>query len=368
MRLLDRYLFRELLTPFAVCLVVIQGLVIFITIFSDLAKIQDAKLHFLETIEYAAGSSLDLMTIVLPVSLLLGPLWALTQHARYNEITAMRAAGISLWRICLPYFIVALFSGGVLFVLNESLIPRGADFAERLLNRYTGMPAEKTRGLDFTNGREHRNWIAREYEPGTGQMQGVKVEWKLPDGSDSILTAERGLRTNGVWTFFNAQELIQPNPAVNTYIPIMSTNVLAMPEFNETPEEIRVEMQVSSYLNLNKHDPDLPLTDIIPYLQWHPNLSRLEKGRLLTELHERIAMPLTCLVVPLIAIPFGAAPGRRNLFVGVAGSIFIFFVYYVLQHVGAAFGSSGTWPAWLGAWLPNLFFALLGLILMMRIR
>ena len=79
-------------------------------------------------------------------------------------------------------------------------------------------------------------------------------------------------------------------------------------------------------------------------------------------------MPVTCLVVALIAIPFGAAPGRRNLFYGVAGSIFICLTYFVLQRVSLAFGSSGEWPAWLAAWLPNLFFGFSGIALMMRIR
>jgi lipopolysaccharide export system permease protein len=73
-------------------------------------------------------------------------------------------------------------------------------------------------------------------------------------------------------------------------------------------------------------------------------------------------------VVVLIAIPFGAASGRRNLFFGVAGSIFICFAYFVIQQVSLALGAGGHLPAWLAAWLPNLFFAGLGLGLTARVR
>jgi lipopolysaccharide export LptBFGC system permease protein LptF len=73
-------------------------------------------------------------------------------------------------------------------------------------------------------------------------------------------------------------------------------------------------------------------------------------------------------VVVFIAIPFGAAPGRRNLFFGVAGSIFICFAYFILQQVGLALGMNALVPAWLAASLPNLFFAMLGIILTLRIR
>jgi lipopolysaccharide export system permease protein len=73
-------------------------------------------------------------------------------------------------------------------------------------------------------------------------------------------------------------------------------------------------------------------------------------------------------VVVLIAIPFGAVGGRRNVFVGVASSILICFVYFVLQQVGLALGTSGSLPPWLAAWFPNLSFGLTGLWLTSRVR
>jgi lipopolysaccharide export system permease protein len=104
------------------------------------------------------------------------------------------------------------------------------------------------------------------------------------------------------------------------------------------------------------------------HLRLNPNLSRAESSWLLTKLHGRLAAPWTCLVVVLIAIPFGAASGRRNLFVGVAGSVFICFTFFVLQQVGLALGTGGFLPAWLAAWLPNLAFGVTGLLLITRVR
>jgi lipopolysaccharide export system permease protein len=74
------------------------------------------------------------------------------------------------------------------------------------------------------------------------------------------------------------------------------------------------------------------------------------------------------LVVVLVAIPFGAPSGRRNLFFGVAGSIFIGFAYFILQRVSLALGMNGQLPGWLAAWLPNLLFAAAGIILTSRVR
>jgi lipopolysaccharide export system permease protein len=87
-----------------------------------------------------------------------------------------------------------------------------------------------------------------------------------------------------------------------------------------------------------------------------------------TKLHGRLAAPWTCLVVVLIALPFGAMPGRRNVFVGVASSIVICFAYFVLMQLGVAFGAGAYLPPWVAAWAPNVLFAVTGIVLTFRIR
>ncbi len=104
------------------------------------------------------------------------------------------------------------------------------------------------------------------------------------------------------------------------------------------------------------------------YLRNNPGMSADDTAAYQTKFYGRIAAPWTCLVVVLIAIPFGAPSGRRNLFFGVAGSIFIGFAYFVLQRVSLAFGINGHLPGWLAAWLPNVIFALTGIVLTMRVR
>jgi lipopolysaccharide export system permease protein len=371
MRLLDRYLLRELLVPLGFCLIGIQSFIVFVMAITDAGKLDEAKLSFGETIGYSAAVSLGLLTYVIPLALLLGLLMSLTHHARHNELTAMRAAGVSLWRICIPYFIVGLIASGVVFVLNESVVPPCMDWAERTLNRHTG-PGNATRDVvrrfAFTNDRAQRQWVFYgDYRAGSSELPRLRVGWVLPDGSQRGLTADGAIHTNGVWVFYNVQEFSQADTP-SMPVPILETNVLAMPEFDETPADISREIKMAHFFDVKEQNPNIPLKDILDYMQWHPNMSHGDRGRLLTELQERIAMPVTCIVVALIAIPFGATPGRRNLFFGVAGSIFICLVYFFVQRVSLAFGSSGAWPAWLAAWLPNLFFGISGLYLMSRIR
>jgi len=369
MRLLDRYLFRELLTPLAYCLGGILILGTSATLFNKLDEFQERKLHLPDIVEYSIAVTPEFLVMVLPVVLLLALLYALTDHARHNEISAMRAAGISLWRICAPYFIVGVAASIALFALNEFLVPRSTDWTNRILTRYVQKPGDTQMQKAFQGfASAHRQWQFSEYRSETAEMTHPIVFWKLPDGSIRQLHADSAVWTNRVWTLFNVAAYSQTN-AQAPLVPSLQTNVLAMPEFDETPSQIKSEMKISGYLSPGiVRTVDIPLKDILEYFRLHPDLPRSSSDKLLTELHGRLAVPWTCLVVVFIAIPCGAMSGRRNFFFGIAGIIFICFTYFVIQKVSLAMGSVGDIPGWLAAWLPNLFFGATGIFLMTRVR
>jgi lipopolysaccharide export system permease protein len=81
-----------------------------------------------------------------------------------------------------------------------------------------------------------------------------------------------------------------------------------------------------------------------------------------------LATPWTCLVVVLLATPFGAGSGRRNVYVGVASSILIYFAYYVIQQLCLALGAGNFLSPVVAGWLPNISFALFGAVMMARVR
>lgn len=372
MRLHDRYLFRELLTPLAYCL---GGFLIFWVsyfFFTEMDTIQEHQLGLLDAAEYALAMMPGFFVMVLPFTLLLALLYALTQHARHNELTALRAAGVGLWRLCLPYFVVGLVAAGVYFALNEIAAPRAAAWSEQILSRHGQTKAAQQSKTRYVNcnfrSSAGRIWHIDEYDAAAKTMVNPNVTWTLPDGSWRALRAAKAERTNDVWVFFNAQMFVQAGPAGNLR-PAFTTNEIAMPDFDETPRAILTNLKFTDSQGLlASRSLDIPLKDLRAYMRLHPNMPGQEKAKVLTKYYGRLAAPWTCLVVVLIAIPFGAKSGRRNLFFGVAGSIFICFAFFVLQQVCLALGMNDQLPAWLAAWLPNLAFAAAGGILILRTR
>jgi len=370
MRLLDRYLLRELLVPLSYCL---GGFFVFwvaFNLFSELEDLQDHKLRGGEILQYYLAKSPEFIVFVLPMALLLALLYALTNHSRHHEIAAMRAAGISLWRLCVPYLGVGLASSLCLFALNEFCVPNASDWAERIFNsRVQKIKKGNLPTSGLANLRERRTWLAGEYKRATTEMLNPQVLWTLPDDSQFWLVASRAIRTRGVWTFYNARVYTATSETNSMLEPSIQTNKLAMPQFKETPEEIQSEINISKGMSpRGRNRADIPIAQLVDYLRLHPEPPSSVKAWLYTKLQGRLASPWTCLVVVLIAIPFGAASGRRNVFVGVASSLVICFVYFVLQQFGLALGTGGYLPAWLAAWFPNLSFSLVGLCMMARIR
>ena len=373
MRLIDRYLLRELLIPFSYCLI---GFLIFwmsFDIFAQLSDFQKLRLKPVEVAEYYLVRTPETLVMVLPIAFLLALLYALTNHARHNELTAMRAAGVSLLRLSAPYLVVGLLLSLGVLAINELWAPQSVDAAEEILNRHQARRGEATQkdweskaGFYHSQDgdKDRRWWLVESYNLVTGDMIRPHVTWLPPDSPRLEIFAEGAAYVDRVWTFTNVHMLVYSN-----ILPEQSLREsLLMPAFVETPEQFKSQIKINrlnSFKSVRK--AQLSVREILEYERLHPT-DTSKRAMLDTKLHGRLAAPWTCLVVVLIALPFGAATGRRNVAVGVASSILICFTYFVLLQLALALGTGGYVLPWIAAWSPNAFFALVGLALTWRVR
>lgn len=218
MRLIDRYLLRELLLPLGICL---GGFLLFwiaFDLFSELSNFQQQRAGFVDIARLYWVRLPQLLLTILPVGLLLALLYALTQHARYHELTAIQAAGVSIWRICLPYYLVGLLFSGLLFVINEVLAPDARE-KEDVLRASWSDPgqAERSRSwrwnVSFFNHADVRSWSLGGLNLETGELRQPRVSFFLPPDSRQEMVADRGrwngpFGPNGSWILTNAFDLV----------------------------------------------------------------------------------------------------------------------------------------------------------------
>jgi lipopolysaccharide export LptBFGC system permease protein LptF len=212
MRLLDRYLLRELLVPLGFCL---GGFLVFwlaVDLTAEMDGFQRAKMGWLDVLEYYWFGLPELLVTVLPVGLLLALLYAVTNHARHHELTAMRAAGISLWRLCLPYLGLGLLFSLVLYGLNERWAPDGRERQEQLKLRRVRADAESKRlwrdRLDLENAAERRLWNIGSFHLGTAELKAPRVRLPMADSARRAFFARRAVWTNGMWRAYEVRESV----------------------------------------------------------------------------------------------------------------------------------------------------------------
>lgn len=373
MRLLDRYLLRELLVPLLYCL---SGFLIFFIsadLMNELPMLQGKGLNGWDIAEYYYFKTPELLPTVLPIGLLLALLYALAQHNKHHELVAIRAAGVSLWRLAAPYLAVGVATSAMLFVTSEIAGPPAQEAAEDVLNRYRNKLEQQTelqwkRDVNFNNDVAGHEWKVGAFGLLTHEMLRVNVTWTGRDNIRRILFANRAGFTNGVWHFTGAEIWAYEPPNLDFALRTR-TNRVVFPELNESPRLIKSEIKISTFAR-DKMAKRLRFTlaEILDYYRLHPHLTGNKADELNTQLHGRLATPFTCLVVVLLALPFGAAPGRRNVALSVAASIGIGFAFFILSRLSLVLGTGGLVPGWVAGWAPILLFTAGGIELTRRLR
>ena len=395
MRLLDRYLLRELLVPLAYCLAGFQIFWTAFDLYSNLDEYRQAKLSFAQIGELYLCKTPELLTTVLPMGLLLGVKYALTQLARNNEITAMRAAGIGLTRLSLPFVGTAVVLGVGQFALIELVGADAAAAAERL--QRGGAPVargvwhERMLAINDVDGRRHTLGPVR-FNESTRDIGEVTAEFLDEQGGRHQFLPQTGKECRGEWTsrgwlFYNVQWLWFAPGAADATLPTSSlelgaTNVAALKIHPRALQQQvalhRIETRLGGS-DLSKEAGRHLLFSVGDLLAYCRQKEGLQPGqpmyaRVYTQLHGRLAQAWTCLAVVLVALPLGTLLGKRKAFVGVASSIAICFAYMLFFQGCLTWGTNGALPAlgmWgpvVAAWLPNVVVAGTGLFLSRRLQ
>jgi lipopolysaccharide export system permease protein len=367
--IIDRYLIKQLLPPLLACT---AGFFIFWITFDLITEIdsfQGAQSFTKSIIKYYLLKSPELLQTTLPISLLLAMLYTATLHSRHQEYTAIRASGLSIFRISIPYMSVGLIFGMIIWGFAEYLIPKTSILAEQIISNVKAKnDHDWLSRINFVNEVGGRVWTIDAFNTRTGEALTPQIGWFMTNGAFRHIIAERAVYTNNSWLFFNVQEFYYPSGSKGDYIP-SSTNILELKHLNETPEKIRNEIKIRSLDNLKgSRKLHLKSSDIREYLFWHPTLRPDKKRILQTILHSRISSAFTSIIVVIIALPFGMHSNKRNIFFGAAGGIFITFVFFILQEFSLALGAAGILPPLISAWLPNIFFGTLGIIFVKQLN
>lgn len=358
-QILDDYVLRDFAAYFGLVLSTFVLLTLVFTFFELLGDIIRNRVPLVTVGEYLLNFTPSVLYVMTPLSVLIAVLVTFGLMEKANEITAMKATGISVYRIVVPVLALGLALAVGLFLFEQFYLPAANKRQDALWSSMKGKPPQ-------TYLRADRKWIFGEqstifyyefFDPDRNQFGRLAIFQFDPQ----TLAITRRIYATSVrwdenlqgWIFAQGWERTFRGAAIQKY---EKFDVRTFPDIQEPPSYFKKEVKQSSEMNyeeLSRYIDDL-------------KQSGFDVVRLRVQLYKKLAYPLITFVMAVLAIPFSLSAGRKGATAGVAMAIGIAVLYSVASVFFEALGNLGLLPAALAAWSPDLLFALIGGYLIFR--
>lgn len=354
MNLIDRHILREWLGILGLVLAATVGLLVIQAMYDDFRDLLDFAADAADVVMYFTIKVPSFLAAIMPVVLLVSLLYALGQLHRHNEVTALRAAGVGVFRLTRSIWIVGGLLCGGMWALNASVVPWSVE-ASRALWEFLEYRHETaagsgaagiTRVVTFDNQRQGRLWFINRYAKFAERAYGVTVSELDAQRREKIrLYAGEALydRAAGHWIFRDGRETWF-DPATGDLISSRPFAEKVLPYFTEEPELM---------LMLEARPKDLSFFQLRRVIDYFRVENNPQLARYAMRYFELAAETLAPLIVIVLAIPFAISGVRVNPAVGVSKSLGLFLLYFVLLKTAHALGVRGTLEPMVAAFAPS---------------
>jgi len=354
MKLLDRYVARELLTPFFVGLVGFELLMLGNVLYLYWRLIHDAGATWPVVARLLALRAPEVGVYGIPFSMLLAASWAVSRLARDSEFTALRAGGASVRRILVPIMAVAAVVSGLAYLNAERAVPWATHAAENIVRRWVlRQPAPFFQQDVFFRVPPNYYVYIHRLEPKTRHFYDLLV-YELTGQGYPLLTAAR----SGYWK----GEILYLRDGVRHKLrPDGSWEYEA--RFGRAT--INLRQVVADFWTAQKTPREMTAAELSRYIGVFSR-SGVDVRSLELEYHFKFALPLAPLVFALLAAPLALRYSRGGSMMGLAVAFVLAFLYQVLMSWSRLLGESGALPAVAAAWSQNFIFGAAGVLLIAK--
>lgn len=350
----DRYVLSELLKPFFAGVVAFMIIMISNTlyIFAELIVKSNAGIDVvLKMILYSLPA---IIVVTLPVAYMFATLLALGRLGRDSEIIALRACGVSLSRIIFPVILLSLVISGAGFYIQEKAVPwANQQTLEVLKDMMRRDPLKAVKPKVFLSS-EDRDFFVNDVDREKSELKEIYVIDQTGSAFPQIIAAETATREQNTWKLNNG------------ILRKLEENGFIDHEIRFRGMEIQMEIKPDLVFNNQLDVRSLASGDAQKLIEdKKARGENTNKDEL--DYHTKFSLPLATFFTILLAAPIGIMFSKMGNYFGVAISIALVFVWYVTYSIFTSLGSAGTVAPLLAAWVQNIVFGGLGLILLMEL-
>ena len=363
-RILDEYVVREFLGTFLLVLAGFVLLMLVFTFFDLVGDILRNRIPLPTVGAYLVNLTPDMLYQIAPLAVLIATLVTFGVLNRNSEIIAMKATGISLYRLVIPIVSISAILALSLFLFDQYYLPQANRRQEALRNTIKGRPAQ-------TVTRPEHNWIFGQPHPGEpGRI--FYYQFFDPDRKEfanlSVFEFDPSTFSLTRRIFASRVFLDTDNSAwrfQDGWVRDMNgAETLAFREFRQTTFS-EIHEDPGYFTKENKQSQEMNFGQLNEYIR-DLRQSGFDTMRLRVALWHKLAYPLIAVVMAILAIPFALSMGRRGSLTAIAVAIAVALAYYVVNGTFESMGNVNYLPAALAAWSSDILFALVGGYLLLR--
>jgi lipopolysaccharide export system permease protein len=397
MKTLHLYVLRQALTTLVMTVCVFAFVLLLGNILREILTLLINRQASVFVILKAIGLLLPwIMAYVLPFALLTAMLLLFGRLSADNELTAIKASGISLLALSAPLLILALVMSCICAWFNMKVTPESRIAYKSLLSQYMLRNAEtlitEERFIDEIedvtlyirkkNGdllEDVRIWqkengeITRRITARKGRVTYLPAEKKIVLTLTDTLTEHVKLHEVPIHEpgpALSATNLISSNVVENLISNALTTRVVGKSYVREwLPAKMDFELPLS-LTNVDRAERRVRLTEM-SFPQLRAELAKRERegvgvSPVRVQMHRQVAFSFASFAFTLVAIPLGIVAHRRETSIGMALSLVLVMIYYSFLVLGEALQARERMNPHLIVWIPNLLFQTLGAILLWR--
>lgn len=354
MKVIDRYILWEFFRNFLLSL-------LFFTILLLVVRFSEKEMSKFASRNMSVSSSIlslvfqvpDFVIQVAPPSVLFATFFSLGRMTQNNEITAMKAAGISLYRVFQPVFIAAFLIALFMIAFNDQVVT-WANRKQADVEESYSRTSEVARHVVFESFGRRVFYIYLMFLR-NNRMQNVTM-YEFDEGDnvrretfarEASWTGETWYLKNGIVRDFNEGGWEE------TPYEYMEITV---PEDPEIMVKGTKDLREMSFAELSK---------LIKYKRAAGRTVRRD----IVSLHDKISFPFACFLMAILGAPLFVVFGRSGMAVGFLLTMFISFLYWSIAiAVFEAFGNNGMLPPRLSCWAANFIFAVVGGVFVYKVK
>ncbi len=368
---MDRYIAWELILPFLFGVGAFSSLGVSVgALFDLIRRVTESGLPMSIAAKVFLLKFPEFVSYSFPMATLLANLMAYSRLSSDSELTALKACGVSVYRMIVPALLLCVAVTGLTFMFNELIVPSANYQAtltlEKALNeekpsfQENNVLYQEFKKVDQPNGDSidqlSRLFYAKRFDG--RQMQGLTVLDFSQDGLSQIVSSKTAVwnSSQNIWDFFDGTIYVVSADGSFRNIVTFKNQQLQLPR---EPLDLASKRRDYDEMNIAQSKEYLTL------LEKGGNEDKIQK--LKVRIQQKYALPFVCLSFGLVGAALGTKLNRRTgRATGFAISIIIIFAYYLLAFISSAIAQRGIIPPFIGAWLPNFFGLAAAAILLTR--